>query len=227
MEITKNKGMSIIAVLIVFVVFNIITFVIPFIRHGGFWTGYGFAILSFILATFIGFYSFTHEGIKSKFYGLPLVSVVWTYLKVQLIVSFIEMAIPYIPFQYEIAFNSILLGACLIGLIGVNIAKEEVERIDEKIKDKVFYIKSLQGSIEGLADKTQEESLRNNLRELAEAIRYSDPMSGPQLVAIENRIEAKAASLAENIDDSNTAGILCNELHQMLGERNRKCKQFK
>ncbi len=45
------------------------------------------------------------------------------------------------------------MGACLIGLIAADIAIDEVERIDEKVKKKVSYIKSLQTDIESLIGK--------------------------------------------------------------------------
>jgi hypothetical protein len=132
----------------------------------------------------------------------------------------------YFQFQYGIALNAILLGACLIGLIAVDAAREEIERIDEKIKEKVFYIKSLQVDIECLVDKTLDESVKKILKNLAETIKYSDPMSSPQLASIENKIETKVAILTETVD-ANDIKALCNELQQLFAERNRKCKILK
>jgi hypothetical protein len=71
--------------------------------------------------------------------------------------------------------------------------------------------------------------MKKTLKELAEAIRYSDPMSSPQLAAIENKIEAKAAALGEAVEktDGDSIKTLCNELQQLFAERNRKCKILK
>ena len=133
-----------------------------------------------------------------------------------------------IPFQLGVALNTILLGACLIGLIAVEITREEIERIDGKVKEKVFYIKFLQTDVEGMAARAADESLKKVLKDLAETIRYSDPMSSPQLAAIENKIEARAAVLAEAFENAE-GGVskLCNELQQLFAERNRKCKILK
>ena len=229
MKHTKNRWMSISTVLIMIAVYNVIVFVIPFSRGGGFWTGYGFSMLALILTAAVGFYAFDREGLKSKVYGVPLISVAWRYLVIQLILGILQMILsPYIPFQYMIALNAILLGVCLVGLITVEVAKEEIERIDEKIKEKVFYIKSLQVDVESLVDKAPAD-MKKTLKDLVETIRYSDPMSSPQLAAIENKIEAKVAVLAEAVEkaDGEAIKLLCNELQQSFAERNRKCKILK
>ena len=228
MKFTKNKGMSLAAVAIVLAVFNVIAFVIPFERSGGFWTGYGFTTFALLLTAGVALYAVGREGIKSKFYGIPLVSVIWTYLIVQGIIGLLEMAIPVIPYKYEIVLNVILLAICLIGLIGVNMGKEEIERIDAKVKEKVFYIKSLQGDVEGMASRAADSTVKKALKDLAEAIQYSDPMSSPQLAAIENKIEAKVSALDQNIGTDNDAvSTLCTEIQQLIAERNRKCKLLK
>jgi len=228
MTLAKDKKLPIVTVFIIMAVYNVVVFIIPFDRGGGFWIGYGFSMLSMLLTAGVGFYAFSREGLRSKFYGMPLMSVAWYYLIIQLVLGFAEMLLELIPipFQYGIAVNAILLGACLVGLITVDVAKAEIERIDEKIKEKVFFIKSLQVDVEGLVDKASDESVRKILKELVETIRYSDPMSCPQLAAIENKIEAKVAALAEAVD-SDASKALCNELQQLFAERNRKCKILK
>ena len=231
MEFTKNKRLSLFAVLIILVVYNVVVFVLPFIRGGWFWTAYSFSMLAILITARVIFYVFGREELKSRFYGIPLVSVAWRYLIIQLIAGLAQMALGFtlIPFQYGIALNTILLGACLIGLIVVNISKERIERTDEKIKEKVFFIKSLQVDVECLIDKVSNDSVKKVLKDLAETIKYSDPMSSPQLAAIENKIEAKVAVLAESVEkmDSDAIKALCDELQLLFFERNRKCKILK
>ncbi|MDR2579298.1 MAG: hypothetical protein LBC70_10925 [Chitinispirillales bacterium] len=207
--------------------FNVIAFVIPFSRGAGYWTGYGFSTLSILIAAGVGMYAVGREGMRSKFYGLPLALVVWYYLVVQLIFGLLMMAVPIIPFWAGIVVSTVLLGACLIGLIGVNAGKGMVERVGQKVREKVFYIRSLQADIESLADRAADESLQKELKTLAEAVRYSDPMSSPLLASLENKIEAKAAELAGSITDAVAASAVCAELRQLLAERNRKCKLLK
>ena len=231
MKITKNKGMYFIAVFIILIIYNVIAFVIPFNRGGGFWTGYGFSMLALLLTAGVIFYAFDREGLKSKFFGIPLISVVWRYLFVQLILGILQMVLDFIPipYQYMVALNAIFLGVCLLGLLIVEASKDEIVRIDEKIKEKVFYIKSLQVDIDNLMGKASDNSIKKALKDLSETIRYSDPMSSPQLAVIENKIESKVAVLTETVEaeNFNNATAICNELQQLFAERNRKCKILK
>ncbi|MCL2663900.1 MAG: hypothetical protein FWE83_11335 [Oscillospiraceae bacterium] len=229
MSLSKNKKMSLAIALIVLGIYNTIVFVIPFNRGGGFWTGYGFSMLAIVMTAAVSLFAFKPEGLRSKIYGLPLISVAWRYLVVQMIIGLAQILLDFIPipFQYGLVVNIILLGLCLIGLITVEIGKDEIVRIDEKVKEKVFYIKALQVDVETMADRTTDESAKKALQDLAETIRYSDPMSNPQLAAVENKIEAKVNALTDSITDIEATKTQCNELQQLLTERNRKCKILK
>ena len=229
MKFTKNKGLYFAAVFVAIAMYNVIAFVIPFNRGGGFWTGYGFSMLALLLSASVSFYAFSREGLRSKVYGVPLIYVVLWYLVIQLVLGLLQMSLCFIPYKYEIALNTILLGTFLIGLITAEAGKEEVERIDEKIKEKVFYIKSLQVDVECLMDKAPDDFTKKTLKDLAETIRYSDPMSNPQLATIENKIETKVAILTEAVDNTDGDAIkaVCTELQQLFAERNRKCKILK
>jgi len=85
----------------------------------------------------------------------------------------------------------------------------------------------MQADIESLIRKFP--AYTKDLRQVADAIRYSDPVSNPQLAEIENKIETKVAVLAEVVENTDGGDIkaLCNELQQLLAERNLKCKMSK
>ena len=234
MNLFNNKKHPFAALAVLFIViavYNVVVFIIPFTKGNGFWTGYGFTMLAMLLTAGVGFFTFNREDLRSRVYGIPILSLAWRYLIIQLIIGLVQMRLDYfqIPFQYGFAVNTVLLGAFLIGLITINVAKEEIERIDKKIKEITFYVKSLQVDVESLVNKATDESVKKALKDLAETIRYSDPMSSPQLAAIENKIEAKATALAETVENANddASKVLCNELQQLFAERNRKCKILK
>jgi hypothetical protein len=229
MKFTKNKGLFFAAVFIIAAVYNVIVFVVPFVRGAGFWTAYVFSMFAMLLTAAVCLHAlFSREGLKSYVYGTPLILVAWQYLIIQLIAGLLEMVF-IVPFKIGIVVNTVILGVCVIRLIIVGVGKAEIERIDEKIKGKVFYIKSLQASVEGMVDRMSDDSIKKILKSLAETIRYSDPVSGPQLAAIENGIEAKAAVLEEAVEknDEDAVKALCNELQQLFAERNQKCKILK
>ena len=229
MKFTKNKFMSLIATFVVLAMYNVAAFVIPFEKTGGFWTGWSFSIFAILMTAAVGLFALGHEGIKSKFYGMPLVSVVWTYTVIQIFVGFIEMSVTVVSFRYGIVLNTVMLGFCLLGLIGTTIGKGEVEKLEPVIKEKVFYIKSLLADIEMLPAKVTDTVIKKQLKDLAETVRYSDPMSSPQLAALENKIENKVAQLVEatEMETNETIKVLCGEIQQLFAERNKKCKLLK
>lgn len=228
MDFSRNLKLFLVVDAIVLAVFNAVAWTIPFSRGGGFWTGYLFASFAILLVGAVAVYSFGRPGLRSKFYGLPMAYVVLPYLVVQVLLGFAEMALPFIPFRYEILLNVILLAAVFIGLIGAEMGRGTVADVAAKVKAKVFYIKSLQGDIEALAARAGDPALSKDLKALAEAIRFSDPMSAPQLAAVENQIEAKAAALGGVVgSDAEASRALCAELNTLIAERNRKCKLLK
>ncbi len=229
MKIIKNKGILIVAVLIVLVVYNVIAFLLPFSKGATFWTGYGFTMLAIVLTACVSFYSLGRENLRSKVYGWPLISLAWSYMVLQLVLGMLEILLTFIPFQFGIILNVVLLGACLIGLVAVNLSKEEVERIDEKIEQKVFFIKSLQAETEGMVDRATDEEIKRSLKDLVNALKYSDPMSSFQLASIENDIEIKVAELVEFVEQADhvKAKSMCDEIQKLIADRNRKCKLLK
>lgn len=229
MKFSRNKGLSIIVVFIVLVSYNVIAFVVPFRRSGGFWIGYGFSILAILLTAAVGFYALGHESMKSKFYGLPLLRVTWIYLVAQVVSALIFMTFPIIPVWISVVISIILLGVCLIGLIAVDIGKNEIVRIDNVIKGKVFYIKALKIDVDSLSAKTDDLLLGRSLKELSETIQYSDPMSCDQLFVLEAKIEEKIAELRDAVDTRRVedAKNLCSYIQQLFLERSRKCKLLK
>jgi hypothetical protein len=142
-------------------------------------------------------------------------------------VGFVFMSLPFIPPFVTIIASVLLLGLCLLGLIAAETGTTELGRIDREVGKKVFYIKSLQSDIEGLAAASRDGDLKKILSALAETIRYSDPMSSPELAGLEGFITEKADELKRRIGEGGGIEEICGELRELLAERNRKCKVLK
>lgn len=220
----KNKGMAYAVLAIAFVLFNVIAFAVPTAKTSTFWVAYVFAAVAFALQ--IAIWKFAFKGadtLKSKFLGIPLISVGITYLIIQIIAFAIFMAFPIAPTWIAIIVCALMLGISAICLIGTETGREEINRVEEKVDKKVFYIKSLQVDIEMLASAEVDSDTKAALTKLAEKIRFSDPMSNDALADLEAEITAKVKELktAEN----KTAII--SVLDSLLLERNRKCRMLK
>ena len=223
MTITKNKGLYFVIIFLIFAVFNVIAWCFPAPRGGSYWVGYSYAMIAI-------FYTFDKKTMQSKFYHIPLIMVAWRYLIFQIIISLIEMGLSLldVPFQIGLIVNTLLLGFCLLGLFTVEMAKDEITRIDEKIKEQTFFVKSLAVDVENLIGRVSDD-LKKGMKDLAETIKYSDPMSSPQLASIENKIDIKVSDLTKAVEMQDNEGIksLCDELQTLFAERNRKCKVLK
>ena len=220
----KNKGMAYAVLAIVFVLFNVIAFAVPTAKTSTFWIAYVFAAVAFVSQ--IAIWKFAFKGadtLKSKFLGIPLISVGITYLIIQLITFTIFMAFPIAPSWIAIVVCALILGISAISLIGTETGREEINRVEEKVEKKVFYIKSLQVDIEMLASDETDDDIKAALTKLVEKIRFSDPMSNDVLADIEAEITAKVKELktAENKTE------IIKVLDSLLTERNKKAKLFK
>ena len=105
-------------------------------------------------------------------------------------------------------------------MIASDVGRSEIERVSVKVREKTFYIKQLQTEVELLAGAETDAATKSKLAQLAEKIRYSDPMSDEQVADIEDRITAKIAELKSSTDKTE----IINELNSLLDERNKKCK---
>ena len=220
----KNKGMAYAVLAIAFVLFNVIAFAIPTAKTATFWIAYAFSIVAF--ASQIVIWKFAFKGadtLKSKFLGIPLISVGITYLIIQIIAFAVFMALPLAASWIAIVVCVLILGISAICLIGTETGREEINRVEEKVEKKVFYIKALQVDIEMLTSAERDADTKAALTKLAEKIRFSDPMSNDVLSDLEAEITAKVKELktAENKAEIITV------LDSLITERNKKAKLLK
>ena len=220
----KNKGMAYAVLAIAFVLFNVIVFAIPTAKTTTFWIAYAFTVVAF--ASQIAIWKFAFKGadtLKSKFLGIPLISVGITYLIIQIIAFAVFMALPLTASWIAIVVCALILGISAICLIGTETGREEAGRVEEKVEKKVFYIKSLQVDIEMLASAERDADTKAALTKLAEKIRFSDPMSNEALAELEAEITAQVKELktAENKAEIITV------LDSLVTERNKKTKILK
>ena len=220
----KKKGLAYAVLVIAFALFNVIAFFIPTEKTATFWIAYAFSAIAFLLQIVIWKLAFKGtDTIKSKFLGIPLLSVGFRYLAIQVIAFAVFMILPALPTWIPIVVCSVILGGSAICLIGTETGIEEINRVEEKVEKKVFYIKSLQVDVEMLASTETDADTKAALTKLAEKIRFSDPMSNDALADLEAEISAKVKELktAENKAEIITV------LDSLITERNKKAKLLK
>jgi len=163
------------------------------------------------------------ESLKSKFLGFPVVHIGRVYFVIQLIAFAVFLSIPTLPIWSAVVACAVIAGVSAVCMIASDAGRGEIEQVSAKVQKKVFYIRQLQVDIEILAEAEKDDATKSALMQLAEKIRYSDPMSDEQLSEIEDRITEKIAELKSFADKVKTI----NELNSLLDERNRKIKILK
>lgn len=222
MKKNSTKGYVILGIL--FALVSIVAFAVPTAKTATFWIAYVFTAAAFaaqivVWKTALG----KDETLKSKFLGFPVVHIGIVYAIIQTVAFAVFLFVPTLPAWSAIMACSVIAGISAVCMISADAGRNEIERVEAKVQKKVFYIRELQADIELLADNESDAAAKTALTQLAEKIRYSDPMSNEQLADLENKISTKVAELKTV---SNKVEII-TELNSLLDERNKKCKILK
>lgn len=214
--------------------FNVISFVsvgwagIPQYTSS-FWIGYVFITLSFIGQIVCAYFALKDDDIKKTFYNISLISTSYTGLILSFVFGGLCMIVSPLPYWVGIILCAIVLAINIITLVKASAVVDIVGEIDNKVKTKTFFIKSLTVDAESLISRAKSESIKAECKKVYEAVRYSDPMSNGALASIENDITIKFSKLSDAVvsEDSEAVVILADEITILLGDRNKKCKLLK
>lgn len=118
---------------------------------------------------------------------------------------------------------TVIAAMAAIFMISADVGRTGIERVEQKVQGKVFYIKNLQVDIEILASAEKDTRTKEQLEQFAEKIRFSDPMSNEQLAPLEERI----AIAVESLKSSDDKLEIINQLNKLIDERNKKVETLK
>ena len=221
MKKNSTKGYIILGIL--FALVSIIAFAVPFIKTATFWIAYVFTAAAFAAQIIIWKKALGNEELKSKFLGFPVVHIGIVYAIIQTVAFAVFLFVPTLPVWSAIVVCSIIAGVSAVCMISADVGRNEIEQVEAKVQKKVFYIRELQADVELIASAETDANIKAALTQLAEKIRFSDPMSNEQLMDLENKISAKVLELKTA---ANKVEII-TELTSLLDERNKKCKILK
>lgn len=226
MKRTKWFAISLVAL----IVFNAIAFAAPLDKTPTFWVGYAFGTIAIILELLVSQkVQAADKELKSRFYGWSLMIVASVYMTVQIILSLLFMVASSIYVWISLIVCVVCLALCGVGLIAGKSAKEIIEQIDVKVKQKTFFIKSLESDLRLLANSCGDAVTKKNIIALADAIRFSDPMSSDVLSDIEQEIAERCRKIKALVESCqyNVVNEECNHTMKLLAAWNEKCKLLK
>lgn len=235
MKLDKKSKILLAIVAVVFVVFNVVFFLVADIAGINATT-----IISwvFMILGFVSFFVFASLS-KSKsgapdniFMRLSLFGHCAVYLIVDFVlaVAFTILG-SYVDISpvWSISIQVIALGVHVVIALACLMMKATVEDVGLQVKQKTSRMKGFRVEAEMLVEYCKDADAKNDFRKFAEAVRYSDPMSCDALTDVENSLEQIISEMKTHLmaGEVELAKNKCEVANNILKERNKKCLMFK
>lgn len=227
----KNKLRVWIILAVIFAVYTVLTFALPFEKNAVLWVSYLFGVVAIAAQVYVIHTAFGKgKSLKSKFYGFPVAEIGAIYLLAQLVQGLVFMALARIaPIWLPVVVYVVLLGAAAVGLIAADTAADIVTEVDNHVKTDTLFIRTLTADAESLLNKGKGDEIKAACKKVYEAVRYSDPVSNPALAPLESEITLRFSAFSEAVIGGNAekAIQIADETITLLGDRNKRCKLSK
>lgn len=230
----KKMGyiISLVALLIVYGLANLILFlVLPDGRTEmtTFWVSWSFAF-PFCFLTSIGVTIFCARNSALTIAKVPLLyPIQYAFSGIYLLVGIIFWCFKNEAITAVWVVEAIVSGAFIILMLYAWFGIAYLTKNIEHTKQKVFYIRSLQADIDACIPQVSDSALANQLRELSEKIRFSDPMSHESLKPVEARLQDAVERIVVFATTNSYESLpqLIAQAKADLDLRNGKCKLLK
>lgn len=220
----QNVTKGYLVLFLIFVLISVVSFALPVEKGAAFWVTYAFTLVAIAAQVGIWKRAFAGRGtLKSKFLGIPSAHLGTVYLIVQLVALLVFLFIPTLPIWGAVIACVAIAVISALCMIAADVGRDEIDRIDTAVQKKVFYIKGIQSEVELLAEKEPDSATKTALLQLAEKVRFSDPMSNEALAALEEKITSSIAGLGNSADKEDSIA----QIALLLDERNKKCRLLK
>ena len=210
--------------------FNLIAFLIPGDNRfdEGFFLGYIFITLAYILQLGVGYFTFKEENLSKVFLNIPTIKFSFGSMILTIVVSLFTM-IADLPVWLGaiLCFCSFGIGA--IATLVASSAGDIVGGIDDQIKTQTFFIKALTIDMNTLVAQSPSPEVRVEVTKVYEAVRYSDPKSNAALAPSEAQITIKFNQLSQAVlaNDVMSVRAFANDMLILIQDRNNKCRLLK
>ena len=213
-------------------VFNLVVFISPdkagnYYKFGGaFWGGYVSIMLAFVIHLLVSLHVFSAENLQKLFYKIPLIRISRIGFVCIFIFGTLFMVVPNLPNWLGIVVCYFILLLTIISVVKADAAGEIVADIDATVKKKTLFIKDLTADALNLMNSVSDRKVKEDCNKVYEALRYSDPVSSPELKDIEEKINTYYNNFKKDVQkNTRTDGL--QELLSLISERNEQCKKLK
>ena len=224
----KDTMRGVVGLGVLLILYILIAFLIPFAKTATFWVSFVFTLIAFCVVAASIYIAFVkNPDAKSRFYGFPIARIGVIYGIAQLVAGLLLMALgKWVPVWLAVLVYAIMLGAAVIGLISADAVAEQIHAQDAKLKKDVAAMRAIQSKLSVLPGQCEDPVTAKCLTQLAEEIRFSDPVSSEATQETEADLNALTDELQKAVLEHDTAAAqnLCKRCQAVLMERNRLCK---
>lgn len=210
-----------IAVFFIAAVYSVILFLVKPNFDVTAWVLYGATMVAFLL---VGIQMIASCGSGSAIVmdtALGIVTAIYFVLQL-LFGGVICMSFSDVPLTPVIVCEIILLAVYLVIAFFMFAAQSSNAAQDHNDKKTVQKMRLLESDIQGMMEEATDARIKGALKELAEAIHFSDVVSLPGLADVEGRIAQNVAILQDELTDENANPLSRIEtLRRLLKERDR------
>ena len=226
-----NMYVAIWAVLLV--VFNAIAFISPgwigIEKYSpSFWIGYVVITFAFLGQLACAWKAFGTDDLQKFFYSVPLIRISYAGLVATFVFGGLCMFLSLLWGWVAAIVCIVVVAITVLAVIKAGTAGEMVGEIDDKIKAETRFIKVYTVKAAELCDFAESAEVKSAAKKIAEAFRYSDPMSCNELRAAEAKIEFVFEKFENAVKTgSEEVSALSEELEKLIKARNNECRLLK
>ncbi|MDE6516358.1 MAG: hypothetical protein K2L18_00700 [Acetatifactor sp.] len=226
MEQKKKNGLMIgIIYLVIFLIYNLLIFLVFKGLNAVFWVSYVFMLAAYLLHIVCILSIVRNLNVRAVFFGIPLGAFSVYFVAAEFFVSLVFMLFrKQAGVKVAVVIQAVLLGVFIvIALISI-MTRDAVQHVDSKIKENVSFIKGINVDVEMLLQRSSDAEIKAALKKLSETIKYSDPMSNSVVAIQEQMIMQYLTELRVKFDAGDMAAVkeLCPKLELLFVERNKK-----
>ena len=227
MNIFDNKNVVYLVSGIMIFVVTALIFVLPLSITV--FVAYFFTMLAIVMFCAGNLYMLSNAKSYPWFAAFPI--AIWQYLVAQLILSAVfvlrdVLFIGFFPIGLFFFLHILLLGFFAVKLLLIKSGREIIETKDAEIKQQVSVMRLMQADVESVL--RHHPAHEKPLRQVLEALKYSDPMSHPSVGFYEEQIQRSIFSM-NAMDGNDPAKIpeICESLLRQIADRNSRVKMLK
>lgn len=215
-------------ILIILVWLLYIMLTVPLPKTIIFWIAAGFSV-PVLFAQIITLHTIDRPDtlMRNRALDYPRLRISLLYTGVQFAAGLLLMKFAvWIPIWAAAAIETAILLLAVAAFYAVEAACAEVIRQKEQMQDAMAGMQNFQEKINRLLLHCDQEPIQNRLHKLADETRYYSPTSTDDSLEIENEAASLLTELEDCVlaNDADTVLILCDQITELLRERDRICK---